>query len=157
MERYWKEIRAQHKTADVPILLKKKKPQKHPGPWRLSLWLTWGWEPPAVVPPSPKVWNLQVMQGTVWAVWETSSSCRSLHTWVLVSQSWEFLRFHGLKSVEKPIIREPLKIKDCWSHIYPSPIFFHLRALSLTTCCKTQALVQLWPDLHEQVRSDIED
>lgn len=24
MERYWKEIRAQHKTADVPILLKKK-------------------------------------------------------------------------------------------------------------------------------------
>lgn len=118
---------------------------------RWEVWLAWGWASPTF----PKVWKVQVMQGTVWG---SSSWCESLHTQVLVSQGWEFLRFDGLKSVEKSmIIRGPLKVRGLLISLLPFSFFYHMRALFLTTCSKTQALLQLWPDHHEQVRSDIQD
>lgn len=103
---------------------------------RWEVWLAWGWASPTF----PKVWKVQVMRGTVWG---SSSWCESLHTQVLVSQGWEFLRFDGLKSVEKSmIIRGPLKVRGLLISLLPFSFFYHMRALFLTTCSKTQALTR---------------
>lgn len=124
---------------------KKKRKQKHPGPWKLSLWLTW-------------VWKLQSHHfpkcGKFRSCREQCELCERAPARVraFTPGYWWVLRSDGLKSIEKSIIRAPLNIRDCWSHIYPSPVFFffHMRALFLATCYKTQALLQLWPDHHEQ-------
>lgn len=145
-EEYWKEIRVQPKRADVSILLRKKKKrkQKHPGPWKLSLWLTWVWKLQSHL--FPKCGKFRSCR-------EQCELCERAPARVraFTPGYWWVLRSDGLKSIEKSIIRAPLNIRDCWSHIYSSPVFFfHMRALFLATCYKTQALLQLWPDHHEQ-------